>query len=31
MCEAQRIDLRAAQDGKITWAQYFALWGGPSP
>jgi len=27
LCEAQRTDLKAAQDGKITWAQYFALWG----
>jgi hypothetical protein len=27
MCEAQRIDLAAAQAGKITWVQYFALWG----
>lgn len=28
MCEAQRLDLKAAQDGKITWRQYFAMWGG---
>ncbi len=28
MCEAQRIDLEAAIEGKITWAQYFAKWGG---
>jgi hypothetical protein len=27
MCEAQRIDLAAAQAGKITWRQYFARWG----
>lgn len=27
MCEAQRTDLAAAQAGKITWAQYAALWG----
>lgn len=27
MSEAQLIDLRAAQEGKITWAQYFAIWG----
>ena len=27
MSEAQRVDLMAAQAGKITWAQYFALWG----
>ena len=27
MCEAQRVDLAAAQAGKITWAQYFAMWG----
>ncbi len=27
MCEAQRVDLAAAQAGKITWAQYVALWG----
>jgi hypothetical protein len=28
MCEAQRIDFEAACDGKITWQQYFAKWGG---
>jgi hypothetical protein len=27
MSEAQRIDLKAAQAGKITWRQYFAMWG----
>jgi hypothetical protein len=27
MSEAQLADLKAAQDGKITWAQYFAMWG----
>jgi hypothetical protein len=27
MSEAQRIDLEAAKAGKITWTQYFALWG----
>jgi len=27
MSEAQRVDLEAAKAGKITWAQYFALWG----
>ena len=29
MCAAQRLDLKAAEEGKITWAQYFVLWGGP--
>jgi hypothetical protein len=28
MCEAQRADYLAACDGKITWRQYFAKWGG---
>jgi len=28
MCEAQRVDYLAANDGKITWRQYFAKWGG---
>ena len=27
MSEAQRVDLAAAQAGKITWGQYFAMWG----
>jgi hypothetical protein len=27
MCQAQRIDLKAARDGKITWAAYFRMWG----
>ncbi len=27
MCEEQRADLRAAQEGKITWRQYCAKWG----
>jgi hypothetical protein len=27
MCEAQRADLIAACEGKITWPQYFAKWG----
>jgi hypothetical protein len=27
MSEAQRVDLQAAMDGKITWAQYFSMWG----
>jgi hypothetical protein len=27
MCAEQRIDYRAACDGKITWARYFAKWG----
>jgi hypothetical protein len=27
LCEAQRVDLIAAQEGKITWRQYFAMWG----
>lgn len=27
MSEAQRVDLAAAQAGKITWAAYFAMWG----
>ena len=31
MCEAQRIDLQAALEGKITWRQYFAKWGAQSP
>ena len=31
MCEAQRIDLVAAIEGKITWQAYHAKWsqGGP--
>jgi relaxase-like protein len=28
MCHAQRIDLQAAIDGKITWAEYSRKWGG---
>jgi hypothetical protein len=31
MCEAQRIDLKLAIEGRITWQQYFAMWGAPSP
>ena len=31
MCEAQRIDLKAAIEGRITWQQYFAIWGDLSP
>ena len=27
MCEAQRIDFKAACEGKITWKQYFDKWG----
>jgi hypothetical protein len=27
MCEAQRLDLKAAREGRITWQQYFAMWG----
>jgi len=27
MSEAQRVDLMAAQAGKISWAAYFAMWG----
>jgi hypothetical protein len=27
MCEAQRIDLAAARAGKISWRQYYAMWG----
>ena len=27
MCEAQRIDFKAACEGKITWQQYFMKWG----
>jgi hypothetical protein len=29
MSEAQRIDFKAACDGKITWRQYYAKWGSP--
>ena len=28
MCHAQRIDLQAAIEGKITWAEYARKWGG---
>ena len=31
MSEAQRIDLKAAIEGRITWQQYFAIWGNISP
>jgi hypothetical protein len=34
MSQAQLIDLHAAMEGKITWAEYFRKWGGgnaPSP
>jgi len=31
MSEAQRIDLKAAIEGRITWRQYFAIWGDLSP
>jgi hypothetical protein len=32
MCEAQRIDFKAACEGRITWRQYFEKWGdAPSP
>ncbi len=31
MSEAQRIDLKAAIEGRITWRQYFATWGDLSP
>jgi hypothetical protein len=27
MCAAQKIDFKAAREGKITWQQYFAMWG----
>ena len=27
MCEAQRIDFKAAREGRITWRQYFEKWG----
>lgn len=27
MCEAQRIDLKAVREGKITWRMYFETWG----
>jgi hypothetical protein len=27
MCEAQRIDLEAAREGKMTWRAYFNKWG----
>jgi hypothetical protein len=26
MCDAQRIDLEAARDGKMTWRAYFEKW-----
>ena len=31
MSLAQRIDLKAAQDGKISWAEYYRKWGGGEP
>jgi hypothetical protein len=31
MCEAQRIDLKAAFEGRITWRQYFEKWGDERP
>jgi hypothetical protein len=30
MSKAQLIDLQAAIDGKITWAEYYQKWGGGS-
>jgi len=27
MCEAQRINFKAACEGRITWGQYFEKWG----
>jgi hypothetical protein len=27
MCEAQRIDYKAAREGRMTWQQYFLIWG----
>ena len=30
MCAAQKIDFKAAREGKISWQQYFAVWGGLS-
>jgi hypothetical protein len=27
MCAAQRIDLKAAREGRITWQWYFQIWG----
>jgi hypothetical protein len=26
MCEAQRIDLKAAREGRMTWRAYFEKW-----
>ena len=31
MSLAQRIDLKAAQEGKMSWAEYFRKWGGGGP
>jgi hypothetical protein len=31
MSQAQLVDLIAAQEGKITWAEYFRKWGGRGP
>lgn len=31
MSQAQLVDLIAAQEGKITWAEYFRKWGGGGP
>ena len=31
MSEAQLADLKAAIEGRITWRQYFAIWGDLSP
>jgi hypothetical protein len=31
MSEAQRIDLMAAIEGRITWRRYFEIWGDLSP
>ena len=30
MCEAQRIDFKAACEGKITWVEYHRKWGNPN-
>lgn len=27
ICEAQRIDYEAAREGRMTWQQYFLIWG----
>jgi hypothetical protein len=31
MSRAQLVDLIAAMEGKITWAEYFRKWGGSAP